>query len=456
MAKKIYDNKDFKPEQLAEPEFLAMISNTYKVLTTTLHNISKKTQLADYDIKHEIPLELKAALEQNAFMFSGFKIFHQANEISSLLKGEDGGFKPYSKFAQEVKSIDDKYNKNYLRAEYTFATQSTLSAMKWQDIEKDGDNYNLQYRSAGDERVREEHAALNNTTLPPSDPFWSKYYPPNGWNCRCTAVQVRKGKYPESDPKTAMTTGDRATTKIGKAGVNKAAIFRFNPGKEMKLMPPKHPYLPKYKDCADCEYNKQLAWLPNREFCRACKELYKCYQIEEGKNTKNLSKYSVAEKKAIYNKDWEEQLETLVDTEKGFLKQHILKDKESMDYERVKRVGLLFSKNNNVTMLPEIHKSETKLRNYLGFPETANPDLNVNGFFVDVKSPFNTGNIVKNANKSQKQSSIVCITDDHCVIKKKDIYKYAEKIFNDSYYKHDDVWFCIDNNLIKIQRPKKE
>lgn len=291
MAKRIYDSKGFKPEQLAEPEFFAIIHDTYKVLTTTLHNISDKKQLADFDIKHEIPPELIAALEQNAFMFSGFKIFHQANEISSLLKGEDGGFKPYSKFAQDVKAIDNKYNRNYLQAEYNFATQSTLSAVKWQDIEKDGDNYNLQYRTSGDGRVREEHAILNGTTLPPSDPFWDKYYPPNGWNCRCTAVQVRKGKYPESDSKTAIANGDRATTKIGKAGVNKAAIFRFNPGKEMKMMPPKHPYLP--KGCDGCEFKKKrnLSYNPNNSSCQVCDAVAKCLnRFDEGKQGKERRK----------------------------------------------------------------------------------------------------------------------------------------------------------------------
>ena len=182
MAKCIYDNKEFKPEQLSQKEFLAMIKDTYRVLTEPLHSYSKKT-LADTPIPQEIPPELTAALEQNAFMFAGFKIFHECNEIESLLKGEDGGYKPFYKFEREVEQIDNTYNNNYLRSEYNFATQSTLSAVKWKEYEQDGDRYNLQYRTAADERVREQHAILHNTTLPPSDPFWDKYYPPNGWNC---------------------------------------------------------------------------------------------------------------------------------------------------------------------------------------------------------------------------------------------------------------------------------
>lgn len=73
-------------------------------------------------------------------------------------------------------------------------------------------------------------------TLPMDDPFWDKYFPPNGWNCRCTVVQVRKGKYPTSDPELAMKRGDNCTASV------KQQIFRYNPGKTMELFPPKHPY----------------------------------------------------------------------------------------------------------------------------------------------------------------------------------------------------------------------
>ncbi|MEG1673359.1 MAG: hypothetical protein RR298_07570, partial [Alistipes sp.] len=77
---------------------------------------------------------------------------------------------------------------------------------------------------------------LHNITLPPSDPFWSQFLPPNGWNCRCTVVQVRKNKYPTSDSAKAIEIGESITAEP------KAQMFRFNPGKELKLFPDKHPY----------------------------------------------------------------------------------------------------------------------------------------------------------------------------------------------------------------------
>ena len=102
----------------------------------------------------------------------------------------------------------------------------------------------MQYRTAGDDRVREEHAILHNTTLPASDPFWDKYYPPNGWGCRCDVVQVLKDDYAVSDPEMAMRRGDNCTDGV------KQQIFRYNPGKSLQLFPPKHPY---YKTPAEAK-----------------------------------------------------------------------------------------------------------------------------------------------------------------------------------------------------------
>lgn len=57
----------------------------------------------------------------------------------------------------------------------------------------------LQYRTAGDARVRKQHRQWDGKFYPVDDPFWSTHYPPNGWGCRCTvraysrAEMERKG-----------------------------------------------------------------------------------------------------------------------------------------------------------------------------------------------------------------------------------------------------------------------
>ena len=233
-----------------------------QLLTATANTIK---QGVDSHLPVDVPPTLRYALENNAFIFSGLKTFHALREVGLSMTKEDGTVKSFAEFKDDVKQINQRYNENYLYAEYKHAVGTSQMAAKWVDIEADGDRYDLQYRTAGDNKVRPDHAALDGITLPPSDPFWSKYYPPNGWGCRCTAVQVRIGKYPRSNPSDAMQAGDVATDEA------KQKMFRYNAGKTLNLFPPKHPYYkasPKAKavvqqvantECARSRYNDYLA-----------------------------------------------------------------------------------------------------------------------------------------------------------------------------------------------------
>lgn len=150
---------------------------------------------------------------------------------------------------------------------YNFAVASAQSAGKWHEFSEHADRYYLQYRTAKDERVREEHAILDGITLPMDDPFWDEFFPPNGWNCRCEAIQVSKKRYEPSNSSEALARGRSATYKPNADGVNKAAIFRFNPGKEQRIFPKKHPYFP--KGCGDCGLN-QYAVGKGKPQCTVC------------------------------------------------------------------------------------------------------------------------------------------------------------------------------------------
>ncbi|MCW5913965.1 MAG: hypothetical protein KIT66_05105 [Chitinophagaceae bacterium] len=185
---------------------------------------------------------MRKALQKNVFYFSGMKTHAQMAEASSKLLDENGNLKPLQKFTDDVKQINEAYNDNYLRAERNFASRSAQSAAKWQKYEQGKERYNLRYLTDNGPNVRDSHRALEFTTLPVDDPFWNEYTPPNGYNCHCFLVQVHKDEYPVSNSDEAIAKGNEATTQVGKDGTNKAAIFRFNPGKEMKVMPPDHPY----------------------------------------------------------------------------------------------------------------------------------------------------------------------------------------------------------------------
>ena len=145
---------------------------------------------------------------------------------------------------------------------------SAEMAGKWESFLRDGDRYYLQYRTAGDGRVRPEHAALHGVTLPMTDSFWEEFYPPNGWNCRCTVVQVRKSRYPATPHDEAMALGEQALER------DKKGMFRFNPGREEKAVPDYNPYtISRCRDCdiANGKFNlAKKVFIPDNELCQAC------------------------------------------------------------------------------------------------------------------------------------------------------------------------------------------
>lgn len=65
--------------------------------------------------------------------------------------------------------------------------RSAHMAGRWEQLLANSDRRPyLQYRTAGDARVRPQHRAWNGLIFPIGDSFWQTHYPPNGWGCRCT------------------------------------------------------------------------------------------------------------------------------------------------------------------------------------------------------------------------------------------------------------------------------
>lgn len=234
----------------------------------------------------EMSETMRKRLTRSNYIFSGMKTFHELNEAFPSLLDSNGNRKTFEAFLNDVRKIDNTYNSNYLRAEYNFVQSSAEMAAKWEQFSEDGDRYNLQYRTANDGKVRPEHAALNGVTLPPSDPFWEEYYPPNGWNCRCTVVQVRKSKYPATPHDEAMALGEEALQRDTKG------IFHFNPGKEDKTIPDYNPYT--IRRCRECDIAKgkiKLAkFIPENELCAACKYLRTCLEHKYSDGFRNYKK----------------------------------------------------------------------------------------------------------------------------------------------------------------------
>jgi len=231
--KRLHEIGSYNPKDLpTEKAYQDLINQTFEVFNFAITD-------------NDMPDIMRTALQDDVFLFGGLKTHAQLFEASKLLLDDKGNLKPFNQLSNEFNKLNSTYNRNYLEAEYEFAVGSSQMAAKWSEF-SDSDRYELQYRTAGDNRVRDEHAALNNITLPKSDPFWSSYTPPNGWNCRCTTVEVLKDKYEGDgylkDSEKAITKGEAATTQLGKDGKNRLEIFRFNPGADKVVFPPAHPY----------------------------------------------------------------------------------------------------------------------------------------------------------------------------------------------------------------------
>lgn len=276
----------------------------------------------------EMSDKMRSRLKESDWIFSGMKTFHELNEAFPSLLDDNGQRKPFERFLNDVQSIDETYNRHYLRAEYNFAQGSAEMAGRWESFMEDGDEYYLQYRTAGDDLVRPEHAALDGVTLPPSDSFWDSYYPPNGWNCRCTVVQVLRSTNEPTDRAEALRRGKEALSK------DKKGMFRFNPGKQQKTFPDYNPYT--LSKCTTCTRKLNLAkGIADNELCEACRFLQECY-VNDGRIIKNG---------------------------KGTIKINRLVDETGSDFKKLYQIAEEFSKDGaKVELTPKI--SRPKKFNY--------------------------------------------------------------------------------------------
>ena len=230
--------------------------------------VSARGYTAQVDpIIRDLSNSTQRALRQDLHTFAGFKTYHHLQEVAGRSRNADGTLKSWQEFVADTVKIDDKYNKTWLKAEYAFVQASAQMAAKWERFAEFGDAYDLLYKTAGDEKVRADHARLNGMCLPFSDPAWDTCFPPNGWGCRCDVIQVIPGTHPRSESKEVVDLMEEMTP-------GKQEIFRFNPGKEGRLIPPKHPYYGKNgnKERAKIEKNLGDDYIPTKRIIETTKD----------------------------------------------------------------------------------------------------------------------------------------------------------------------------------------
>lgn len=369
----LHRQPEFSPEMLKKDEVQQFVRKHADILNNAV----------DYSIRQRPLDELNVQrLKESNYVFSGYKTFHELNEAFPSLLDEKGGRKPFEQFLTDVQKVNEKYNKWYLKAEYKFAQSAAQMAAKWKDFEADGDKYLLQYRTVGDKRVRQSHRLLHNTTLPIGSKFWDSYFPPNGWGCRCTVVQVLRGKYPQSDEAQAMQNGSQAT-----AGKHQE-MMRFNPGKQMACFPFYNPYtISKCQECSNRPGGLKLAKVTDNELCAACKVI------------RGMAKERVNIKKQYEAYDEKRWKKELYDTDSGG---YLVTERSRIEAgKRNKQEQAKYDKEHE--MCQTFARAGYRIEHLGETPGVSSPDVTINGRPADLKRTKGYGNIVKYARKAVRQ-----------------------------------------------------
>ena len=109
-----------------------------------------------------------------------------------------------------------------LNTTYRVNMLTAYSAARYQRMRDNVDNRPYwQYSAVGDERTRPAHLALNGKIYRYDDPFWATFYPPNGFNCRCSLIALaerdlqRRGMDKPDDSSEFLVEVERPADKAG-------------------------------------------------------------------------------------------------------------------------------------------------------------------------------------------------------------------------------------------------
>jgi len=116
---------------LSDAPIRAAIQESYDIIRPDLQHL-----------EHHTPETVRHALDNNAFIFSGFRTYHSLRELGLSLIDQEGHIRPYEDFREDVLKLHNKYNVSYLETEYEHAVGSSLMADRWYEQQQRGDRYN--------------------------------------------------------------------------------------------------------------------------------------------------------------------------------------------------------------------------------------------------------------------------------------------------------------------------
>ena len=141
-------------------------------------------------MRQDILEDIREAVDEAIAEGATFRQFQQRLEPVLRKKGWWGRRDMADPLTGEVRSVQ-LGSARRLRIIFDTNLRTSYAYGRWERIQRlrQAMPY-LRYVSVLDARTRPEHAAWHGTVLPVDHPFWETHYPPNGWNCRCTVMQL--------------------------------------------------------------------------------------------------------------------------------------------------------------------------------------------------------------------------------------------------------------------------
>lgn len=93
--------------------------------------------------------------------------------------------------------------------------ETAISAQRYLDQLEDVDFAPYwEYKAVLDNRTRPSHRALNGKVFRYDDEFWDKFYPPNGWGCRCYVVNLTEKQLKQAGLSVEKSKGKLSTEDV--------------------------------------------------------------------------------------------------------------------------------------------------------------------------------------------------------------------------------------------------
>lgn len=258
----------------------AVYNKTASELMAAMHKGLGGTAFDDNDSRKALQSAFKSNLEQ----FSYAKTLTQFKLFKDAMFNDKGQIQSFETVKKAVFETGEVFNKNYLRAEHQFVTQSAIMANKWETMDAEY----LEFTTVGDSRVRPEHKLFDKFTALKSDPIWKRLYTPLSWGCRCTVIPgIAKNLSKEYDSNWANKVVDPLV---------KGTLFDNNVGITKKIFTDKHPYF-KTPGAKEVKEPKEIEY--KNYSIDQLKEAYKTQNIDKDKESTIMKDGYVASSNAF-------------------------------------------------------------------------------------------------------------------------------------------------------------